>query len=196
MAKQSRGNGARKLAATIMVGGLVAIVALASGQFLGWFDSTTTVTLNAPRAGLVMNPDAKVKLRGVTVGRVASVENTGDTARLVLDMDTDQLSKIPGNVRADIKSNTVFGAKAVNFVIPEEGPKGTLGKGAVIGTDHVVVELNTVYQQLVNVLAQVQPDRLNVVLGAVNDALSGRGEKIGTALVQLNDVLGKTNKHL
>ncbi|WP_341256868.1 MULTISPECIES: MCE family protein [Gordonia] len=196
MAKQTRGNGVRKLAATIMVGGLVGIVALASGQFLGWFDSTTTVTLNAPRAGLVMNPDAKVKLRGVTVGRVASVENNGDTARLVLDMDTDQLSKIPGNVRADIKSNTVFGAKAVNFVVPKEGPKGSLSKGAVIDTDHVVVELNTVYQQLVNVLAQVQPDRLNVVLGAVNDALSGRGEKIGTALVQLNNVLGKTNKSL
>ncbi len=196
MAKQTRGNGVRKLAAFIMVGALVAIVALASGQFLGWFDSTKTVTLYAPRAGLVMNPDAKVKLRGVTVGRVASVENTGTNARLVLDMDSSQIGSIPGNVEADIKSNTVFGAKAVNLVVPKDGPQGTLSGGDEISADHVVVELNTVYQQLVNVLAQVQPDRLNVVLGAVNDALSGRGKDIGNALVQLDDILGKTNKHL
>ncbi|WP_161893882.1 MCE family protein [Gordonia spumicola] len=179
-----------------MVGSLAAIVALASGQFLGWFDSTKTVTLYAPRAGLVMNPDAKVKLRGVTVGRVASVDDNGTNARLVLDMDADQLSHIPANVTADIKSNTVFGAKNVNLVIPESGGEGTLSGGDEIKADHVVVELNTVYQQLVNVLAQVQPDRLNVVLGAVNDALSGRGKQIGQSLVQLNDILGKTNQHL
>ena len=65
--RQGRSNWVRKLAAVIMVGGLIAIIAAASGSFLGWFASTERVTLQAPRAGLVMSPDAKVRLRGVQV---------------------------------------------------------------------------------------------------------------------------------
>ncbi|WP_026917452.1 MCE family protein [Gordonia shandongensis] len=198
--KKSRGrghaDGIRKLAAVIMVGVLAGIVALASGQFLGWFADTTTVTLVAPRAGLVMNPDARVKLRGVEVGRVASVKNDGDHARLTLDIRSGDLSRIPSNVTADIKSNTVFGAKAVNLVIPDEGPKGTMRAGDEIGTDHVVVELNTVYQQLVTVLARMEPEKLNITIGAIDQALSGKGKQIGDSLVKLTDILGKTNPHL
>ena len=197
----SRGNhgysdGTRKIAALVMVGILVGIIALASGQFLGWFSSTTKVTLFAPRAGLVMNPDARVKLRGVEVGRVGSVTTDGDRARIELDMQTDQLKFVPANVTADIKSNTIFGAKAINLVIPEEGGRGQLGKGARIEADHVVVELNTVYQQLVDVLAKLQPDKLNITIGAVDEALSGRGKQIGDSLVKLSGILGKTNPHL
>ncbi|WP_420041999.1 MCE family protein [Gordonia sp. MP11Mi] len=179
-----------------MVGSLVVIVGLAAGQFLGWFQNTKSVTLFAPRAGLVMNPDAKVKLRGVTVGRVADIRDIGDQAELKLNMDAGQLSSIPANVRADIKANTVFGAKAINLVVPADGPRGTLTAGTEIKADHVVVELNTVYQQLVGLLAKTEPDKMNVVLGAVDDALSGRGKQIGNALVQLNEVLGKTNQNL
>lgn len=179
-----------------MVGSLVAIIAAASGQFLGWFSSTQTVTLEAPRAGLVMSPDAKVRLRGVPVGRVESIKEQNDQAVLTLHIDSDQMSQIPGNVTADIKSNTVFGAKTVNFVVPESGASGQLAPDQVIEADHVVVELNTVYQQLVNVLAEIQPEKLNSVVGAVNTALAGNGERIGSALDQLSGILEQTNPHL
>ncbi len=191
-----RSDSVRKLAAFIMVGLLIGIVTLASGQFLGWFHKTKSVTLYAPRAGLVMNPAAKVKLRGVEVGRVASIRNDGDRAVLKLDMDAAQLHLVPANVQADIKSNTIFGAKNVNLVVPESGAQGQLAAGATISADHVVVELNTVYQQLVNVLAQIEPDKVNETMGAVAGALSNNGERLGVALEQLDDVLGKTNKHL
>lgn len=179
-----------------MVGGLVAIIAAASGQFLGWFASTQTVTVQAPRAGLVMSPDAKVRLRGVPVGRVESIDTGDDEAVLTLSIDSDQMSNIPGNVGADIKSNTIFGAKAVNLVVPESGPSGQLQPDQTITADHVVVELNTVYQQLVNVLAELQPEKLNSVVGAVNTALAGQGEQVGAALEQLSNLLAKTNDHL
>lgn len=192
----SRSNGVRKLAAVIMVGLLAGIVTLAAGQYLGWFDSTQRVTLYAPRAGLVMAPDAKVKLRGVEVGRVGSITESGDQAVLTLDMASDQLRFVPANVHADIKSNTIFGAKAVNLVIPAEGAAGQLKGGATIAESQVVVELNTVYQQLVEVLAQVEPEKLTVTMNAVGGALSGNGERLGVALTQLNNALGETNKHL
>ena len=179
-----------------MVGLLIGIIVAASGQFLGWFADTQKVTLYAPRAGLVMSPAAKVKLRGVEVGRVATVTNDGDRAILELDMATSDLKYVPANVRADISSNTIFGAKNVNLVIPDEGAEGQLRGGDTITADHVVVELNTVYQQLVNVLAELEPDKVNVTMGAVAGALSGNGERLGTALQELNHVLGETNKHL
>lgn len=193
---QERSTTVRRSAAVIMVGALVAVIAAASGQFLGWFDSTDQITLVAPRAGLVMNPDAKVRLRGVQVGKVGSITEQNGHAVLTLDIASDQMSQIPGNVTADIKSNTIFGAKAVNFDVPTTGPDGRLQPGQTITADHVVVELNTVYQQLVNVLAQLQPDKLNATLGAIDTALNGRGNDIGNALDELSGLLGKTNPHL
>ncbi|MEE4025216.1 MCE family protein [Gordonia sp. PKS22-38] len=194
--RQERSRATRRIAAVIMVGGLVAIISAASGQFLGWFASTETVTLEAPRAGLVMSPDAKVRLRGVPVGRVESIDEGGGQAVLTLSIDSDQMSQIPGNVTADIKSNTVFGAKAVNFVVPESGPSGQLRPDQTITADHVVVELNTVFQQLVYVLAEIQPEKLNSVVGAVNTALAGNGERIGAGLEQLSNLLEETNEYL
>lgn len=194
--RQERSQTTRRVAAVVMVGALLALIIGASGQFLGWFAATSPVTLDAPRAGLVMNPDAKVTLRGVEVGRVASITQRDDRAILALDIADDQLGKIPGNVTADIKSNTIFGAKAVALDIPESGPRGQLQAGAVLSGNRVQVELNTVFQQLVSVLADLQPDKLNATLGAVDTALNARGDKIGAALEDLESLLGKTNSHL
>ncbi len=195
--KQERSNTVRKLAAAGMIIALIALVVGASVQFIGGFASTEPVTIVAPRAGLVMNPEAKVKLRGVEVGRVNSITERGDgKAILKLDIASDQLKQIPGNVTADIKSNTIFGAKAVSLNVPASGATGRLASGAVIDADHVVVELNTVYQQLVAVLAKLQPEKLNATVGAINTALDGNGANIGNGLASLSTLLGKTNPHL
>lgn len=194
--RQDRSTAARKGAAVVMVGVLVAVVIGASAQFLGWFTGTQQITLFAPRAGLVMNPDAAVKLRGVNVGRVGSITERDGQAVLTLNMDPGQMSQIPENVVADIKSNTIFGAKTVNLSVPADGAQGSLRAGQSISADRVVVELNTVYQQLVSVLAELQPEKLSATLGALDTALSGRGEEVGAALGELTDLLGKTNPHL
>jgi len=48
---------------------ILAIVAVCSALFAGSFTTYAPVTLTSDRAGLVMEPGAKVKLRGVEVGR-------------------------------------------------------------------------------------------------------------------------------
>ena len=66
------------------------------GLFRGSFTETVPVTVISDRAGLVMNPDAKVKMRGVQVGKVASIESRPDgTAAMHLAMDPSQLHLIP-----------------------------------------------------------------------------------------------------
>lgn len=54
------------------------IIALTIGLFQGSFTKTEPITVISDRAGLVMNNDAKVKMRGVDVGKVDSIESRPD----------------------------------------------------------------------------------------------------------------------
>ena len=181
--------------ALIVVIGL--IVALALGLFRGSFTETEPLTVISDRAGLVMNPDAKVKMRGVQVGTVTSIETRPDgTAALHLAMDPSQLHLIPSNVNVDIASTTVFGAKFVQLLPPPTPSSEKLRPGQVIQSQHVTVEINTVFQQLVNVLDRIDPAKLNQTLGAIATAFNGRGEKIGQTLTDFNAFLAKIEPSL
>ncbi|MBU3750709.1 MAG: MCE family protein, partial [Mycobacterium sp.] len=188
----------RPLAGVLTVLALVAIVALAAGLFADSFKKTVPVTVIADRAGLVMDPGAKVKLHGAQVGKVASIESLADgKAALHLAIEPGSLDAIPSNVDAEITSSTVFGAKFVELVEPATPSPAALRGGEVIrGDDRVTVELNTVFQQLVSVLAEVEPAKLNQELGALSKSLNGRGDKFGQALVDLDSSLGKLNPAL
>jgi virulence factor Mce-like protein len=188
---------ARPLAglATIVV--VAVIVALAVGLFRGDFTKTVPVTVVSPRAGLVMNPDAKVKMRGVVVGKVASIESRPNgQAALHLAIDPSQLQFIPANVGVDIASSTVFGAKFVELVPPTDPSTRSLQAGQTLDGKHVTVEINTVFEHLTSVLSKIAPDKLNETLGALATALSGRGEKIGQTLGDLDEFLRKLDPSL
>ena len=180
-----------------MLVAICAIFALAISLFRGSWADTVPVTVIADRAGLVMNPDAKVKMRGVQVGHVSSIEPRPDgTAALHLAMDRSTLQLIPGNVGVDIASSTVFGAKFVQLVAPKDPSAEKLRAGQVIQNRHVTIEINTVFQQLVQVLDKIDPAKLNETLGAIATAFDGRGEKFGQTLVDFNALLAKIEPSL
>ena len=185
-------NYARPLAGLTMVVAIVAVIALAVFLFQGGYRDTASVTVISDRAGLVMNPDAKVKMRGVQVGTVEHISQRADgTASLELAIDKNQLNLIPENVGVDIASSTVFGAKSVMFTPPADPSAQHLRAGQVIQGDHVMIEINTVFQQLVSVLDTIDPAKLNETLGAISAAFSGRGEQFGQSLSDLNALLGE-----
>jgi len=187
----------RPLAGLGTVLAIVAILALAISLFRGSWAETIPVTVISDRAGLVMNPEAKVKMRGVQVGKVSSIESKPDgTAAIHLAVDKSQLHLIPSNVDVDIESSTVFGAKFVQFQAPAEPSPEKLREGQVIQSQHVMVEINTVFQQLVQVLDRLDPVKLNQTLGAIATAFNGRGEKIGQTLTDFNAFLAKIEPSL
>lgn len=175
---------------------LVGLVVLALMSFAGGFDSTKMVTVRSDRAGLVMEPKGKVKMRGVQVGQVAAIKQDSQGALLELKIDSSQMSKLPANVDVDIRSATVFGAKYVNFVEPGNPSADHLAGGATIDAKNVTVEFNTLFENLQTVLQTVQPEKINATLGAISTALNGQGEELGQTLRQANEYLAEVNPTL
>lgn len=174
--------------ATVLAIGMVVVLTVL--LFRGSLSRVEYVTVVSERAGLVMNPDAKVVLLGVQVGRVSSIDATADgKAEIRLAIDPVQLRQIPADVTVDIFSPTVFGAKYVHLVPPPDSDGQSLSPGAVIEAGRVTVEFNTIFQQLTRVLGAIDPVKLNQTLGAIAEAFNGRGEQVGSTLQDLEHFL-------
>ncbi len=190
-------TGIRALTGLVTVAIILAIVAVAVGLFQGTFTESVPVTVLSPRAGLVMNTDAKVKMRGVQVGKVDSIESRPNgQAVLHLAMYPSDMHLIPANVIVNITEPTVFGAKFVDLIPPAEPSARSLHAGQVLDSKHVTVEINTVFQHLTQVLGKLDPAKLNETLGAIGQAFSGRGQKIGQAFSDLDSFLAKYDSSL
>jgi phospholipid/cholesterol/gamma-HCH transport system substrate-binding protein len=172
------------------------LIALTAASFSGTFNAYIPVTLVSDRAGLVMENGAKVKLRGVQVGTVASIGTDVKSARLQLKMDPGPFKYLPSNVEAEIKSTTAFGSKYVDLIVPERPDATTLKPGAVLHSRNVTVEVNTVFENLQSVVQAIDPAKMNAILSAFSEALRGKGEQLGQAITGANDVLLTVNPRL
>src|SRR6201988_4699684 len=169
------------------------LIWLSYALFAGTLRSEVPVTLTSDRAGLVMETNAKVKMRGVQVGRVAAINSGKDNVSLKLQIDPDQIRYIPANVAARIEATTAFGAKFVDLVYPKNPSPARLAAGAVLRSTNVSTEVNTVFENLVDLLKMIDPAKLNAVLTAVAHSVRGQGERIGEATTDLNQVLLQVN---
>jgi virulence factor Mce-like protein len=106
-------------------------------------------------------------------------------------MDSRLLHVIPANADVDITSSTVFGAKFVEMLPPEEPSAQSVHAGQTFDSRHVTVETNTIFEQLTSVLSKIEPAKLNETLGALTLALSGRGHEIGQMIGDLDAFLAK-----
>jgi phospholipid/cholesterol/gamma-HCH transport system substrate-binding protein len=169
------------------------LVWLTYALFAGTLRTFVPVTLKSDRAGLVMETNAKVKLRGVQVGRVAAIAGGQEPVVLKLEIDEDQVKFIPSNVEAQIRATTVFGAKFVDLVYPSDPSAQRLHAGQVLMSRNVTTEVNTVFQNVVEVLNKVDPAKLNSTLSALAEGVRGQGKRIGEATTDANQVLLELN---
>ena len=180
----------------VLVVSVVGLIGLSMALFGGKLHGSVPVTLTADRAGLVMNPGAKVKMRGVQVGRVAGVSRVGDNVSLQLDIDPDQIQHIPANVGAQINATTVLGAKYVDLIPPNKPTAKRLSRGQVVHSRNVATEVNTVFQNLTDVLHQIDPQKINAVLAALAEGVRGQGQRIGEATTAATEVLAAYNDRM
>jgi phospholipid/cholesterol/gamma-HCH transport system substrate-binding protein len=173
-----------------VVGAMVLTALLYSGSLTSY----VPVTLYSERSGLVMETGGKVMMQGVQVGRVVGVDASPQgAAALRLDIFPAQIKYIPANVGAQIRATTAFGAKYVDLVYPAQPSRQRLSAGAVLRSLNVSTEVNTVFENLVGLLKQVDPAKLNAVLSALAEGFRGQGERIGQAITDSNQVLLSVN---
>ncbi len=87
-----------RIAAAILAAVVVAAAVFTYLSYTAAFTPTDKVTvLSPPRAGLVMETQAKVKYRGIQVGEVESIEYAGNEAKLTLAIRSGEMRYIPSN---------------------------------------------------------------------------------------------------
>ncbi|WP_142281046.1 MCE family protein, partial [Mycobacterium palustre] len=96
----------------------------------------------------------------------------------------------------DIASTTVFGAKFVQLLDPAQPSSESMHAGQILDATHVTVEINTLFRQLTETLAKIDPAKLNETLGAIASAFNGRGKEFGQALADLDTALAKVQPSL
>jgi phospholipid/cholesterol/gamma-HCH transport system substrate-binding protein len=185
----------------VAVGGLftavlLTVVALCLVQFRGGFDRSTPLLVQSSRSGLLLDSGAKVKMLGVRIGTVSGVTVTDSGALIHLDIYPSEMHRIRADATAQVLSTTAFGSKFVEIAARPNSTAGAMKPGSVITSDHVTTEVNSIFENLTNVMRQIQPEKLNATLAALSDGLSGRGEELGRTLVtgdaylkQLNPVM-------
>lgn len=132
-------------------------------------------------------PGSDVRILGVRVGEVVSVEPAGDNVEVVLEYDGQY--QVPADAKAAVVSPSVVSDRYVQLLpVYTGGPE--LADGDVIGVDRtaVPVELDRVYSSLDDLMVALGPDGANsdgaltrvLDTGAAN--LDGQGEALGTTL--------------
>jgi phospholipid/cholesterol/gamma-HCH transport system substrate-binding protein len=120
-----------------------------------------------------------VKLRGVLVGQIESIEKvTGGDCKVELGMFPEDQEDIPANVGAQVRAKTIFGEKWVELLYPND-PAGTpLARNDVIGTDRTIdpLEVETILNTALPLLDAVDPENLAATLGALKSGFVGHEE--------------------
>jgi phospholipid/cholesterol/gamma-HCH transport system substrate-binding protein len=174
---------------------LALLLGLAVAQYQQAFSGAVRVTLEADTIGNQLQEASDVKIRGVLVGQVRSVSADADGASIELAIDPEHLDDIPADVSARLLPKTLFGERFVSLVPPEDPNGQILAEGDVIGQDRTenAIELQRVVDDLLPLLQAVSPQDLSYTLGAVADALRGRGDRLGENLASLGTYVGEVN---
>lgn len=177
---------------------IVGICGLLVATYQKAFVDVVHVTVEADRAGLLLDPGTRVRLAGVPVGEVRGAELRADgKVEIDVAIDEDKVDRVPADVSASIRGTTVFGSKFVDLQVPE-GSTSTepVAAGAVIRSDSVTVEVNDVFAHGLEVLETVDPIKLNGTLSSVSTALAGRGDDLGEFFVEWDRYFGAIEPHL
>jgi virulence factor Mce-like protein len=179
----------------VLVAGFLTVTVLAYNQA---FTTVVPVTLTTDHAGNQMSTGDDVKVRGMLVGSVRSINSTGDGAVLDLALQPGLVNQIPSNVTAQLLPTTLFGQRYVDLVIPASPSATPLAAGTVIGQDRssTGIEVEKVLNDLMPVLQAVQPQKLSTTLTAIATALQGRGPQLRQTIDQLASYVGQVNPQL
>ena len=174
---------------------LALLLGLSVAAYNKAFTEVARVTLETDTAGNQLQEASDVKVRGVIVGEVREVEASAEGATIELAIKPEYLHQIPADVTARLLPKTLFGERFVSLELPEAPAEERLADGDVIGQDRTsnAFVLQRVIVDTLPLLQAVHPGDLSFTLGAVADALRGRGDDLGANLAATGKYFGGLN---
>jgi phospholipid/cholesterol/gamma-HCH transport system substrate-binding protein len=176
--------------AVVLIGLLVAGAVFVVRQV---FFKPTTITAYFTSATAIY-PGDDVRVSGVKVGSIASIEPQGTQAKMVLHVDRGV--PIPADAKAVIVAQNLVAARYVQLAPAYKSSGETMRDGAVIpvGRTAVPVEWDEVKDQLMRLANDLGPSsgvsRPSVArfIDSAADALAGNGDKLRQTIAQLSGV--------
>ncbi|MCA0146044.1 MCE family protein [Blastococcus sp. LR1] len=185
----------RRLQGVVFFVVLALLLGMSVASYQKLFTDVAEVTLQADTAGNQLQEASDVKIRGVIVGEVREVSASKDGAEIELAINPEYLDQIPADVSARLLPKTLFGERFVSLELPEQPASERLADGDVISQDRTknAIELQRVIDDTLPLLQAVQPQDLSYTLGAVAEALRGRGDGLGANLAATGEYIGELN---
>jgi phospholipid/cholesterol/gamma-HCH transport system substrate-binding protein len=183
--------GNRRIATAVLLVGL--IVGSAAFIVREEFLRPTRITAYFTSATGIYAGD-EVRVSGVRVGTVKSVDPMPNQAKLTLDIDSDV--PIPAEAKAVIVSQNLVAARYVQLTPAYRRSGPTMRDGALIPADRtaVPVEWDEVVSQLTRLATDLGPNGMvsstsvSRIIESGANALDGNGEKLRQTLTQLSGI--------
>ncbi|MUL83413.1 MULTISPECIES: MCE family protein [unclassified Mycolicibacterium] len=173
---------------------LVALLVVGAAVLLRqtFFGQKTISALFTSATGVYPGDDVRVS--GVKVGTIESIQPEGTQTRVTLKLDRDV--PIPADAKAVIVAQNLVAARYVQLAPAYRSSGPTLADDAVIGLDHtaVPVEWDQVKEQLMRLSTDLGPQSgvdgtaVSRFINRTADAMAGNGDKLHQTISQLSGV--------
>ena len=162
---------------------------------LGAYASVYKLKATFPRSGQGLDTFSTVKIRGMTVGGVASIKLLPD-GQAEVTLHIQDGTPVPDSVIASAEPLSVFGPKYVKLDPgAHEGVGPYLHDGDTITNTQPPTEVTDLLAKASKLLDAIDPDELFTVVHTLAQGLDGLGPELGRTIDNAGKVVSVLDKH-
>ncbi|HEX3461904.1 MAG TPA: MCE family protein [Acidimicrobiales bacterium] len=179
----------RRIGIVVVVVTVVAVLSVFTFNGATFSSGYTVKARFSTAAG--MGPNANVLLAGVAVGKVKSVNLSGN--HVMVDMTLNQGVVLPHNTSAAISVETLLGQLVVD-IKPISGWNHPLGDGALLTNTSVPVEFQNIQNEAGGLLTKTDATAINQLISSLATITQGKQQQVAQIISGLNGFTGVINQ--
>ena len=162
---------------------LTAVVAYAIKSGLGGFAGGYELRSSFERVIAGLEPGSAVKIRGVTVGEVKSIELDNKSGKVVVALRMQSDRRVPDSAVASVEPLSIFGPKFIKLTPGDHERSGPfLPKGGEVAESVRPVEFLDTLAQTYRLFRATNPEDLGTVVHTLAEGLGGMGPTVGQTI--------------
>ncbi|QXC61952.1 MCE family protein [Aquihabitans sp. G128] len=166
----------RAIAAIVVVVLFAGLATVAVRTAYGAFSDDFHVTTRFARAGQALKPGSDVKYRGVTVGKVRSIDLVDRRVKVVMQLHKDV--EVPKATSATVRPKTLFGEKYVELKVVPGDRAPFLADGDTVKAAGTGEEVEELLDSTDKLLRAVDIDEVATLMDELTKAAQGEGDNV------------------